>query len=91
MTSAVHDHTDTLDSTKVHLVLYLIKVDAVVDGPGRLEILQHPLLQALWQMMDAYEVLEIFGFGVVLGPAGVHPLDNGCHITEDQRVHQCCR
>lgn len=34
-------------------------------------------------MMDAYEVLEVFGSGVVLGPARVHPLDYGCHITED--------
>lgn len=71
--------------------LYLVTVDAVVDRPGRLKILQHSLLEALRQVMDAYEVLEVFGSGVVLGPAWVHPLDNGCHIAKDQRVHECCR
>lgn len=47
-------------------VWYLVAVDAVVDRPGGLKILQHPLLDALRQMMDAYEVLEVFGPGVVL-------------------------
>lgn len=42
-------------------------------------------------MMDTNEVLEVFGSGVVLGPAGVHPLDNGCHVAKDQRMHQRCR
>ena len=49
--------------------LYLITVDAVVDRPSCLKILQHSLLEALWKMMDAYEVLEVFGSGVILGPA----------------------
>lgn len=48
---------------------YLVTVDAVVDRPGCLKILQHSLLEALRQMMDTYEVLEVFGSGVVLGPA----------------------
>lgn len=72
-------------------VWYLVAVDAVVDWPGGLKILQHSLLQALRQVMDTYEVLEVFGSGVVLGPARVYPLDNGRHITKDQRMHQCCR
>lgn len=70
---------------------YLVTVDAVVDRPGRLKIFQHSLLEALWQMMDTYEVLEVFGSGVVLGPAWIHPLDNGCHVTKDQSMHQRCR
>lgn len=71
--------------------LYLVGVDAVVDRPGGLKIFQHSLLEALWQVMDPDEVLEVFGSGVVLGPARVHPLDYGRHVTEDQRVHQRCR
>lgn len=72
-------------------VWYLVAVDAVVDRPGCLKILQHSLLDALRQVMDTYEVLEVFGSGVVLGPARVHPLDNGCYITKDQCMHQSCR
>lgn len=74
---------EDLEQFKSNCVPYLIGIDAIIDGPGRLEILQHSLLQTLWQMMDTYEVLEVFGSGVVLGPAGVHPLDYGCHITKD--------
>lgn len=70
---------------------YLIRIDTVIDRPGCLKILQHSLLEALRQMMDTNEVLEVFGSGVVLGPAGVHPLDNGCHVAKDQRMHQRCR
>lgn len=50
-------------------VNYLVTVDAVVDRPRRLKILQHSLLEALRQVVDSYEVLEVFGSGVVLGPA----------------------
>lgn len=73
------------------MLVYLVAVNAVVDRPSCLKILQHTLLEALWQVMDTYEVLEVFGSGVVLGPARVHPLDNGCHVTKDQGMHQRCR
>lgn len=72
------------------LSIYLITVNAVVDRPGCLKVFKHSLLQALRQVMDTYEVLQVFGPGVILRPAGVHPLDNGCHIAKDQGVHQCC-
>lgn len=74
---------EDLEQLKAKCVPYLIWIDAIIDGPGGLEILQHALLQTLWQMMDTYEVLEVFGSGVVLGPAWVHPLDYGCDITKD--------
>lgn len=41
--------------------------------------------------MDTYEVLEVFSPGVVLGPAGIHSLDDGCYVSKNQGVHQCCR
>lgn len=44
---------------------HLVGVDAVVDRPGGLEILQHPLLQLLRQPVHPYEVLEVLHPGVV--------------------------
>lgn len=56
-------------TNQVVFLSYLVTVDAIVDRPGCLKVLQHSLLEALRQMMDTYEVLEIFGFGVVQRPA----------------------
>lgn len=41
--------------------------------------------------MHPDEVLQVLGAGVVEGAAGVHPLDDGGHVAEDDGVHQGCR
>lgn len=67
---------------------YLVGVYAVVDRPGCLEVLQHPLLELLGQVVHADEVFQVLGPGVIEGPPGVHPLDDRRHIPEHQGVHQ---
>lgn len=67
---------------------HLIGVDAVVDGPGGLEVLQHALLELLGQAVDADEVLQVLHPCVVERAAGVHALDDGSHVAKDQGVHQ---
>lgn len=70
---------------------YLADVDAIVDRPGCLEALHHALLECLGQPVHPDEVLQVLGAGVVEGAAGVHPLDDGGHVAEDNGVHQGCR
>lgn len=69
---------------------YLVSVDTVVNRPRCLEVLQHALLDLLGQAVDADEVLQVLHARVVQGAPGVHALDDGRHVPEDQRVHQCC-
>lgn len=66
---------------------YLADIDAVVDGPGRLETLHHALLQSLGQPVHPDEVLQVLGAGVVERAARVHPLDDGGHVTKHHGVH----
>ena len=69
---------------------YLVGVDAVVDGPGGLEVLQHALLELLRQAVHADEVLQVLGARVVQRPARVQALDYRCYVTKHQSVHQRC-
>ena len=39
------------------------------------------------EVVDAEEILEVFGLGVEGGAPGVHPLYDGGHITEYYSVH----
>lgn len=82
-TGVSHDSSDERDP-------YLVGIDAVVDRPSGLEVLQHALLELLGQTVDADEVLQVLHSCVVEGAAGVHALDDGGHVTEDQGVHQSC-
>lgn len=66
---------------------HLVGVDAVVDRPGGLEILQHPLLQLLRQPVHSYEVLQVLHASVVERAPGVHALDDGRHVAKDHRMH----
>lgn len=68
---------------------YLVSIDAVVHRPGGLEVLQQPLLELLGQAVDADEVLEVLHASVVERAAGVHALDDGRDVAEDDGVHQC--
>lgn len=69
---------------------HLIGVDAIVDRPSGLEVLQHALLQLLGQAMHTDKVLQILHARVVERTAGVHALDDGCHVSKHHRVHQGC-
>lgn len=69
---------------------HLIGVDAVVDRPGGLEVLQHALFQLLGQAVHADEVFQILHARVVEGTARVHALDDGCHIPKHHCMHQRC-
>lgn len=69
---------------------HLVGIDAVVDGPGGLEVLQHALLELLGQAVDADKVLQVLHSRVVEGAAGVHALDDRSHVAKDQGVHQSC-
>lgn len=70
---------------------HLIGVDAVVDGPCGLKILQHPLLQLLRETMHADEVFQILHARVVERAAGVHALDDGRDVSKNDGVHQSWR
>lgn len=67
---------------------YLIGIYSIVDWPGCLEIFKHPLFELLGQVMDTYEILQIFSSSVIEGPSGVHPLYDCCHVAEHQGMHQ---
>lgn len=72
-------------------VTHLVGVDAVVDRPGGLEVLQHPLFQQLGQTVHTDKVLDVLHTRVVERAPRVHALDNGRHVTEDHCMHQGCR
>ena len=72
----------------IDLSTHLVGIDAVVDGPGGLKVLQHALLQLLGQPVHTDEVLEVLHARVIQRAPGVHPLDDGRHVTEHHRVHQ---
>ena len=40
--------------------------------------------------MGAEEILQVAGFGLVDGAAGIHALYDGGNITEHQGVHESC-
>ena len=69
---------------------YLVCVDAVVDGPGCLEVLQHALLERLRQAVHTDEVLQVLHARVVQRAPRVHALDDGRHVAEDHGVHERC-
>lgn len=60
----------------------------MIQRPRRLEVVLHPLLQLLGDLMQGEEVLQVTPLGVVERPPGVHPLDDGGDVTEDHGVHQ---
>lgn len=67
---------------------YLVGIDAAVDSPSSLEVLEHALLEWAGQTMHSDEVLEILHAAVVERASGVHALDDGCDIPKHHRVHQ---
>jgi len=67
---------------------YLANVDAAVEGPHRLEVFLHALLEVARNVVRAEEVFEVAGLGLVDRSTGVHALDDRRHVTEHQSVHQ---
>lgn len=67
---------------------YLVDIDTVIKWPRGLEVILHPLLELLGDLMESQEVFQIPPLGVVQGSPGVHPLDNRRHVSEDHRMHQ---
>ena len=67
---------------------HLCGVDTVVHRPGRLEVLEHALLEGLGDAVDADVVAQVAGAAVVQKAAGVHALDDGRHVPKHHRVHQ---
>lgn len=67
---------------------YLVGIDAAVDCPRSLEVLEHALLEWAGQTMYSDEVLEILHAAVVERASGVHALDDGCDIPKHHCVHQ---
>lgn len=67
---------------------YLVGIDAIVNGPGGLEVLQHSLFELLGQTVNPDEVLQVLHARVIEGAPGVHPLDDGRHVTKYHRMHQ---
>ena len=65
----------------------LFEIDAVVDGPHGLEVVPHAVLQLPREVVDAEEILEVLGLAVEGRSPGVHPLDDGGHVTEHGGVH----
>jgi hypothetical protein len=68
----------------------LVYVDAVVEGPDSLEVVLHPLLQLLRNLVQSEEVLKVPPLGLIKGPPRVHPLNDGGHVSEHDGVHQSC-
>ena len=68
---------------------HLADVDAAVEGPHRLEIFLHSLLEMSWNVVSAEEVFEVARLGLVDGSPSVHSLYDRGHVTKHQRVHQC--
>lgn len=69
---------------------YHVDIYTIVDRPRGLEVLQHALLDLLGQTVDTDEVLQVVYACVVERAPGVHALDDGRHVTENQGMHQCC-
>lgn len=70
-------------------VNYLMYVDTVVKRPHRLEVILHSVFELAWYLMQRQEVFEITPLALVQRPSGVHALDDGCHVTEHDGVHEC--
>ena len=66
---------------------HISDVDAVVDGPHGLKVVLHAGFERLGEVVEAEELLEVLGLGVECGSPGVHPLDEGRHVTEHHRMH----
>lgn len=56
-----------------------------------LEVLLQPLPQRVGDLVETHELADTQHLRVVAGSAGVQPLDDGAHVTEDARVHQGCK
>lgn len=69
---------------------YLVGVDAAVDSPRGLEVLQHALLEWAGQAVHSDEILEVLHAAVVERASGVHALDDGCDVPKHHGVHQSC-
>lgn len=67
---------------------YLVGIDAAIDCPGSLEVLEHALFEWAGQTMHSDEVLEILHAAVVERASGVHALDDCCDIPKHHCVHQ---
>lgn len=70
---------------------YLVGIDAAVDSPRSLEVLQHALLEWTGQAVHSDEVFEVLHAAVVERASGVHALDDGGDIPKHYCVHQRCR
>ena len=68
-------------------VTHLLDIDTVVYRPHGLEVIAHAMFEVSREVVDAEEILEVFGLGVEGGAPGVHPLYDGGHITEYYSVH----
>ena len=55
-----------------------------------LEVLLHPLSEGVWDLVEAYELLDAYDVCVVAGCARVQALDDGAHVTKDTGIHQSC-
>ena len=60
----------------------------MVDGPNRLEVILHLLLEGLGHRVDGGELLEVAPLRVVLLLPAVHPLQLVGHVAEDGGVHE---
>lgn len=69
-------------------IAYLVQVYTVVQGPHRLEVILHPLLQLLGDLVESEEILQIPPFSVEQRTSRVYPLNDGRHVSEDHCVHQ---
>ena len=79
----------TLHEDLINSWVYLAGVNATVERPHCLEVLLHPLLELLGNMVCAEEILQIFGFCGVDGAASIHTLDDCGYVTKHQSMHQC--
>jgi hypothetical protein len=68
-----------------------VHVYAIGDRPGVLEVVLHTLPERVWDLVEADELLHPHDVGVVACRARVQALDDGRNVTEDARVHQCCK
>ena len=55
-----------------------------------LEVLLQTLPEGVGYLVKSDELLDPQHLRVVAHGAGVQPLDNGAHVTEDAGVHQRC-
>lgn len=63
-------------------------VDAVVERPHGLEVVLHPLLQLLGDLVQRQEVLQVSPLALVQGPPRIHALNDGRHVAEYHGMHQ---